>query len=87
MQSWQLQTAKARLSDLVRDARTKGPQEITVRGEPAVVVLSRAEYDRLAGKEESLVAFIRRSPLMGLDIEFERDRSPDREIDLFGDDD
>ena len=32
--SWQLQDAKARLSDLVKRAASDGPQEITVRGVP-----------------------------------------------------
>jgi prevent-host-death family protein len=82
---WQLQEAKARLSDLVRTAATEGPQEITVRGEPAVVVLSRADYDKLAGRGEaqSLAEFLLSSPLAGLNMEFEREQTPTREVGLF----
>ena len=40
MHSWQLQQAKAHLSDLVKQAAAGKPQEITVRGEPTVVILS-----------------------------------------------
>ena len=40
MAQWQLQDAKARFSELVRAARERGPQTVTVRGESAVVVLS-----------------------------------------------
>ena len=40
MSSWQLQEAKARLSELVKSAEHEGPQEITVHGRPAAVVLS-----------------------------------------------
>jgi prevent-host-death family protein len=75
---WQLQEAKARLSELVKKAATSGPQEITVRGEPAAVVLSPADYDRLRPdkrKAQNLSDFLLASPLAGLDIEFERDRS------------
>ena len=44
---WQLQEAKARLSELVKSAQQKGPQQITVHGKPAAVVLSCTDYDRL----------------------------------------
>jgi len=63
----------------------KEPQEITLRGVPAVVVLSRQDYDRLTRQKdaESLVDFMRRSPLYGEgDLKFERDQSPTREVDL-----
>ena len=38
---WRLQDAKARLSELVRDARTNGPQTVTLHGRDAVVVVER----------------------------------------------
>ena len=87
MHVWQLQEAKARLSDLVRTAATDGPQQITVRGEAAAVVLSQADYVKLAGKREaqSLADFLLSSPLAGLDMEFERDQTPTREGGLFED--
>jgi len=81
MRTWQMQEAKASLSEVVKDAEREGPQEITVHGRPVAVVLSRAEYDRLAGTRESLVAFMRRSPLAGAeDLDFPRDTSPTREV-------
>lgn len=83
MRQWALQDAKARLSELVRLAAEHEPQEITLRGEPAVVVLSRADFDRLTKPRESLVEFMRRSPLYGADdVEFPRDDSLTREIKL-----
>ena len=83
MKQWALQDAKARLGELVRLAARHEPQEITRRGEPAVVVVSREEYDQLTRPKESLVDFLRRSPLYGADdVEFPRDSSPTREIDL-----
>lgn len=83
MKQWALQDAKARLSELVRLAAEHEPQEITLRGEPAVVVLSRADYDQLTQPQESFVEFMRRSPLYGADdVEFPRDESLTREIDL-----
>ena len=41
---WQLQDAKARLSRLIKDAQSNGPQIITVHGEEAVVVQSVDDY-------------------------------------------
>jgi len=83
MQSWQIQEAKARFSELVRGAESEGPQEITLHGRPVAVLVSRAEYDRLAGTGVSLVDFMRRSPLHDQsDIEFEREPGLTREVSL-----
>ena len=82
MQSWQLQEAKARFSELVRGAAEDGPQTITVRGRRAAVLLSAADYDRLKRPTPSLVELLRASPLAGLDLVIERDRSPPRGVDL-----
>lgn len=83
MSEWQLQEAKARLSDLVKQAQHDGPQEITVHGKPVAVVLSRAAFDKLSGNDESLASFIRRSPLFGIDeLDLERDRSLTRDTVL-----
>ena len=83
MSAWQLQEAKARLSELVRSLERDGPQEITLHGRPVAVVLSKSDYERLSGESKSLVEFMRKSPLHGLDeVEFERDRSPTREVGI-----
>jgi prevent-host-death family protein len=83
MHIWQMQEAKSRLSEVVKEAERDGPQEITVHGRSVAVVLSRADYDRLAGTGESLASFIRRSPLAGADdLDFPRDPSLTRENHL-----
>lgn len=83
MHAWQMQEAKARLSEVVKAAGTQGPQEITVHGRSVAVVLSRADFDKLSGTGESLVAFMRGSPLAGdEDLAFPRDDSPTREEGL-----
>jgi prevent-host-death family protein len=82
MQTWQMQEAKARMSELVKRAQ-KQPQDITLHGKSVAVVVSREVFDRLSRNQESLVDFMRRSPLHGADdIEFERDRSETREVAL-----
>ena len=82
MQSWQVQEAKARFSELLRDAGMNGPQEITVRGRRTAVVLSVRDYDRLHAPRTSLTEFLRASPLAGIELDIERDRSPARDVDL-----
>lgn len=44
--SWKLQDAKARFSEVVRRARTEGPQRVTVHDEDAVVIVSAQQYDK-----------------------------------------
>jgi prevent-host-death family protein len=81
MQSWQLQTAKARFSEVVKHAADEGPQEITVHGRSVAVVISRELFDRLSGNQNSLLDFMQQSPLYGQeDIAFERDSSLPREV-------
>jgi prevent-host-death family protein len=79
---WQLQEAKARLSEVVKTAAREGPQEITVRGETAAVLLSGEDFARLARPKPGFVEFLRRSPLTGADLKAVRDRSTDRPVDL-----
>ena len=81
MQSWQMQTAKARFSEVVKRAADEGPQEITVHGRSVAVVISRELFDRLSGNQNSLLDFMQQSPLYGQeDIAFERDSSLPREV-------
>ena len=80
--SWQLQDAKARFSEVVKLAQQDGPQSITVHGKPAAVVLSPADYQRLVGRRQPFLEFIRRSPLAGSGVHAERNRSPVRKVDL-----
>ncbi len=83
--SWQVQTAKARFSEVFRLARTRGPQRITRQGRDGVVMLSEELYAQLSAKSRqprSLVQFFRQSGLVGAGLEFERTRDRDREVDL-----
>lgn len=82
MDTWPLQDAKARLSELVKEAVSNGPQTITLRGEPAVVVIAQRDYQRLRRSTGSFVDFIRHSPLRGVELMITRDRSLPREVDL-----
>jgi prevent-host-death family protein len=83
MQVWQIQEAKAKLSELLKRAESEGPQDITSHGKSVAVVVSRAFFDRMSGNSQSLVEFIQGSPLFGEEeIVFERSNSLTREVDL-----
>ena len=82
MRSWQVQDAKARFSELMRDAAANGPQTITVRGRRTAVVLSAQDFDRLKRPSSTITEFLRASPLAGVELDVERDLSPPRDVDL-----
>lgn len=82
MTSWQLQTAKARFSELIRTAKTKGPQVITWHGHEEAVVLSKKDYDHLKGKKTGLVQFFKDSPFQGSDLKISRNKSVSRKIEF-----
>ena len=77
---WKLQDAKARFSELVRRARTEGPQRVTVRGHDAVVVIAVDELERLLPQTSDalpLVAFMESLSVDGLDLARDRDLGRD----------
>lgn len=80
---WKLEDAKARFSELVRLARSEGPQRVTVRGKDAVVVMSVEELDRLlpaSADRVPLLTFLEGLHLDGLDLS--RDYDPGRDLAL-----
>jgi antitoxin Phd len=82
---WALQDAKARFSELARRALTNEPQHVTVRGEPALVVLSETEYRRLTGRTPTrmtLADIFRSSPFETVDLKLERSTDTGRAVDL-----
>lgn len=79
---WQLQEAKAKLSELARAALQSGPQTISIRGREELVLMSKKEHERRSERKPNIVDLFRNSPLYGLDLHIERDQSPGREIEL-----
>jgi antitoxin Phd len=79
---WKLEDAKARFSEVVRRARSEGPQRVTVRGKEAVVIISSEEYERMqpAVDPVPLVDYLESLYVEGLDLTREPDRG--RDIDL-----
>jgi antitoxin Phd len=78
--SWKLEDAKARFSEVVRLARTEGPQRVTVRGKDAVVVVAVETLEKLLPPEkprQNLVAFLQGLGIGDLDLTREYDTGRD----------
>ncbi|NVO07532.1 MAG: type II toxin-antitoxin system Phd/YefM family antitoxin [Rhodoferax sp.] len=80
MNSWQLQEAKSRLSEVVDLALGEGPQMVTRHGRETAVVLSASDYRRLTGAS-SLLDVLRKAP-RGEPLDVERSREGIRDIVL-----
>ena len=80
--TWQLQEAKNRFSEVVNKAVSGGPQVITKHGTETVVVISYEKYQRLKQSGTSLSEFFRSSPLAGVDLDVTRDKTTPRLVDL-----
>jgi antitoxin Phd len=78
--SWQLQDAKNRLSEVVDQAASSGPQIITRRGVDAAVVVSAADWARMARKRTPLIEILRRAPRVPGGLEVTRARDTGRNI-------
>lgn len=72
-ENWPLQDAKNRFSEVVRRAKSEGPQTVTVHGRRAAVVLSAEDYDALAKavpEEKPKKTFVEHLLSAPLDAEF-----------------
>jgi len=79
---WQLQEAKNKLSQLVKEAKEGVPQFITVHGKSTAVVISAAEYERLKRPRSSLSSALLIPILDNPESLFERTSDTGRDIDL-----
>lgn len=83
--TWQLQDAKARFSEVFRQARSEGPQRVTRLGKDAVIVVAAEEFEKLKSRgssRKSIVELFRDSPFARYGVTFERDPDREREVDL-----
>ncbi|MGD9879197.1 MAG: type II toxin-antitoxin system Phd/YefM family antitoxin [Reyranella sp.] len=80
--NWTVAEAKARFSEIVERAQSKGPQVITRHGRTAAVVVSADEWERKTRRSGNLAEFFAASPLSGSGIAVKRRRDRARKIDL-----
>jgi prevent-host-death family protein len=65
---WQIQQAKAHFSELVERTLKEGPQTVTRRGKPVVVLVPAEDYRRMRIRRKSFKAFLAAAPLAGVRI-------------------
>jgi prevent-host-death family protein len=82
--TWTLQDAKARLSEVLRRARSEGPQRLTVHGRDEAVILSSEEFRRLKGEltGQALIDALQACPYPDLDLEVQSVRTAAHDITL-----
>ncbi len=83
LETWKLEDAKARLSEVVRRAEKKGPQLVTIRGKEAAVILAPEQYRQLLPKPKGhrpLVRFLQGLDLSDINVERELDTGRDVEL-------
>jgi antitoxin Phd len=81
MAVWQIQHAKARLSEVIERAHSEGPQTITRHGADRAVVLSIEEYRALIAQKPDFKEYLLGGPKVD-DFSIERDRDTGRAIEL-----
>lgn len=81
MKMWQVQEAKARLSELIEKVRSEGPQTITRHGKARAVLLSIEDYRALSGDGRDFKAWLLGGPKVD-DLPLERSRDSGRELNL-----
>lgn len=80
--TWQLQEAKNKLSQLVKQARAGHPQTISVHGREAAVLLSLQDYQRLRAQQGKLSDALLMPEIAGEDDVFERVKDSARAVEL-----
>jgi len=81
MGTWQIQEAKSRLSEVIEEANTKGPQIITRHGTERAVVLSMQEYRSLTAHKPDFREFLLGGPKVD-SFDIPRDGDTGRDIEL-----
>lgn len=80
---WKLEDAKARFSEVVRKARSEGPQRVSVRGRDAVVVIAADEFDGLQPRVAPALPFVAFMESLWSDgLDLTRDPDVGRDVQL-----
>ena len=60
----------------------EGPQIVTKHGKKAVVVLSVDDYRKMNRPKNTLLEFIQKSPLRGINIDVSRNKNVPRDVEM-----
>src|SRR6266849_6372893 len=79
---WTVAEAKAKFSDVLDRAHSRGPQAITRNGQLTAVIVSAEEWERKTRRVGNLAEFFAASPLRNSNLQLERVQDSPRELDL-----
>ena len=80
--TWTVAQAKAKFSEVIDRAQSRGPQTVTRHGRTAVVVVAAEEWERKTKRIGNLAEFLAASPLRGSGLKVRRVRDRARTVDL-----
>jgi len=80
--SWTVAEAKAKLSEVIDQALSQGPQIVTRSGRKAVVIVAAEEWDRKTRRKGNLAEFFAASPLSESGLKAGRSKDDLRRTDL-----
>jgi prevent-host-death family protein len=78
---WQFAEAKNRLSEVFDKAVSEGPQKVTRRGRPTMIIITEEDLAKQKRLKRDFKEFLFSLPDMS-DLDIERDKSPMRDVDL-----
>lgn len=79
---WTVAEAKAKFSEVIAQAQSRGPQTVTRHGRSAVVIVSASDWERTTKRAGTLAEFFAASPLRGSGLATARRKDPPRPLDL-----
>lgn len=79
MTNWQVQEAKQRFSEVLRNAHDEGPQIITRHGEEVAVVIDMSEYRKTRAQKVDFHDFLLAGPSLD-DLDIERPLDEGRDV-------
>jgi prevent-host-death family protein len=80
--TWTVAEAKAKLSEVIEQALSRGPQIVTRSGRKAVVIVAAEEWDRKTRRKGNLAEFFAASPLGESGLKVRRSKDDLRRTDL-----
>ena len=80
--TWTVAAAKAKFSEVIDRAQSKGPQIVTRSGRKSVVVVSADEWERKTKREGNLAEFFANSPLRGSGMRVKRSKEAPRKVKM-----
>jgi prevent-host-death family protein len=80
--SLSVREAKDSLSEVIRLAESGQPQIIKRHDREVAVIVSINQWKQLQGKRKALVEVLRKSPMVGVELDFSRPEDLPRDVDF-----